>query len=54
MFNPHSSRLYDQDTFYNAFLHDLERVQSLVVIESSFITLKRMATSIDSTPSSSF
>lgn len=37
-----SSRLYDQDTFYKAFLRDLERAQSHVVIESPFITKKRM------------
>jgi phosphatidylserine/phosphatidylglycerophosphate/cardiolipin synthase-like enzyme len=42
MFSIHSSHLYDQDTFYKAFLHDLERANSLVVIESPFITSKRM------------
>jgi phosphatidylserine/phosphatidylglycerophosphate/cardiolipin synthase-like enzyme len=38
-----SSRLYDQTSFYTAFLRDLERAQSRVVIESPFITFKRMA-----------
>jgi phosphatidylserine/phosphatidylglycerophosphate/cardiolipin synthase-like enzyme len=42
MCNIASSRLYDQDTFYKAFLHDVERANSLVVIESPFITRKRM------------
>jgi phosphatidylserine/phosphatidylglycerophosphate/cardiolipin synthase-like enzyme len=42
MFSIHSSHLYNQDTFYKAFLHDLERAQTLVVIESPFITRKRM------------
>jgi phosphatidylserine/phosphatidylglycerophosphate/cardiolipin synthase-like enzyme len=43
MFNLTSSRLYDQSTFYNAFLRDLERAQLRVVIESPFITEKRTA-----------
>jgi len=42
MFSPQSSRLYDQSTFYKAFLRDLENAQSRVVIESPFITEKRM------------
>jgi phosphatidylserine/phosphatidylglycerophosphate/cardiolipin synthase-like enzyme len=42
VFSLHSSRLYDQDSFYKAFVHDLERARSLVVIESPFITRKRM------------
>lgn len=37
-----SSRLYDQTSFYKTFLRDLERVQSRVIIESPFITKKRM------------
>lgn len=36
------SRLYDQNTFYDAFLKDLRRSKSLVIIESPFITKKRM------------
>jgi phosphatidylserine/phosphatidylglycerophosphate/cardiolipin synthase-like enzyme len=43
MCNIASSRLYDQTSFYKAFLRDLERAQSRVVIESPFITSKRMA-----------
>jgi hypothetical protein len=43
MCNIASSRLYDQTSFYTVFLCDLERAQSLVVIESPFITSKRMA-----------
>ena len=42
MFKLTSSRLYDQTTFYSAFLHDLGRAQSRVIIESPFITKKRM------------
>jgi HKD family nuclease len=42
MFNLPSSHLYDQDTFYKAFLRDLEKAQSRVIIESPFITEKRM------------
>lgn len=42
MFSLHSSHLYNQDSFYKAFVHDLERAHSLVVIESPFITGKRM------------
>ncbi len=42
MFSIPSSRLYDQDTFYKAFLHDIERAQTRVIIESPFITEKRM------------
>ena len=36
------SRLYDQNTFYDAFLKDLRKAKSLVIIESPFITKKRM------------
>jgi phosphatidylserine/phosphatidylglycerophosphate/cardiolipin synthase-like enzyme len=43
MCNIASSRLYDQTSFYKAFLRDLERARSRVVIESPFITSKRMA-----------
>ena len=42
MFSLPSSRLYDQDTFYKAFLRDIERAQTRVIIESPFITEKRM------------
>jgi phosphatidylserine/phosphatidylglycerophosphate/cardiolipin synthase-like enzyme len=42
MFSIHSSHLYNQESFYKAFVHDLERARSLVVIESPFITRKRM------------
>ncbi len=36
-----SSRLYDQNTFYEAFLHDLNKCEADVIIESPFITVKR-------------
>ena len=36
------SRLYDQNTFYDAFIKDIKNAKSLVVIESPFITNKRM------------
>jgi len=36
------SHLYDQNTFYDAFLKDLRQAKSLVIIESPFITKKRM------------
>ena len=42
MFNLTSSVLYDQTTFYNAFLRDLRIAKTLVIIESPFITKKRM------------
>ncbi len=43
MFSLNTSRLYDQSTFYKSFLRDLGRAQSRVVIESPFITKKRMS-----------
>lgn len=36
-----SSRLYDQTSFYDAFLRDLGRAKRLVIIECPFITKKR-------------
>lgn len=42
MRNLSSSRLYDQNTFYVAFLKDLNHAKSSVIIESPFITKKRM------------
>ena len=44
MFNHSSSRLYDQDTFYGSFLHDLRHAKLRVIIESPFITERRMVT----------
>lgn len=38
------SKLYNQDTFYEAFERDLFRAKHEVVIESPFITTKRMNT----------
>lgn len=38
------SRLYDEKTFYQTFLCDLEACQSEVIIESPFITSERMGT----------
>ncbi|MGI8419412.1 MAG: phospholipase D-like domain-containing protein [Candidatus Levyibacteriota bacterium] len=39
-----NSALYDEKTFYQAFLHDLKHCQKQVVIESPFITIERMKT----------
>ena len=36
------SSLYNQDTFYKTFSQDLRKARSLVVIESPFITKKRI------------
>lgn len=36
------STLYDQDTFYKAFVRDLLHSKNEVIIESPFITAKRM------------
>jgi len=36
-----SSRLFDEKTFYSAFIGDLEDCRSEVIIESPYITLKR-------------
>jgi phosphatidylserine/phosphatidylglycerophosphate/cardiolipin synthase-like enzyme len=37
-----SSALYDQNTFYQAFIWDLNSCQKEVIIESPFITTKRV------------
>jgi len=37
-----SSSLYDQNTFYEIFLKDIKRCQRELIIESPFITQKRM------------
>ena len=42
MFSLTPSRLYDQTSFYNAFLRDLGRAKTLLIIESPFITKKRI------------
>ena len=42
MFSLTSSKLYDQNTFYIAFLRDLRKAKARVIIESPFITEKRM------------
>lgn len=39
---PSSSQLYDQNTFYSAFTCDLYHAQRQVIIESPFITSKRV------------
>lgn len=38
-----NSGLYSQDTFYKAFQRDLSRAKSLVIIESPFMTQKRVS-----------
>ncbi len=37
-----ASRLFSQDKFYDAFSRDLRRAQERVIIESPFITVKRL------------
>jgi len=37
-----ASQLFSQDKFYDAFSHDLKRAQARVIIESPFITVKRL------------
>ena len=39
-----SSQLYDEKTFYQKFLLDLENCESEVIIESPYITCERMKT----------
>lgn len=36
--------LYDEKTFYPAFIRDLDNAQSEVIIESPFITTERIKT----------
>ena len=38
----YSTSLYDEKTFYKAFIKDLEQCQSEVIIESPFMTADRM------------
>ena len=38
------TQLFDEKTFYQTFLHDLERCEREVIIESPFITSERMGT----------
>lgn len=42
MSNLFPSNLYDQNTFYGAFLKDLCHAKSLIIIETPFITKRRM------------
>ena len=42
MFSLTSCKLYDRTTFYKAFLRDLRKAKIRVIIESPFITEKRM------------
>ena len=37
-----SSKLYDQDTFYEAFTRDISRARRQLIIESPFITSRRV------------
>lgn len=39
-----TSQLYDQNTFYDRFLRDLRHAKTQVVIESPFITKRRLTT----------
>jgi len=43
IFFSNSSSLYDQDTFYRPFERDLARARDCVIIESPFITTKRIS-----------
>lgn len=36
------SRLYNQDSFYNAFMKDLKKAQTRVIVESPFMTMRRV------------
>jgi phosphatidylserine/phosphatidylglycerophosphate/cardiolipin synthase-like enzyme len=38
-----NTKLYDQNTFYRAFIKDLKRTRNEVIIESPFVTVKRLA-----------
>lgn len=38
-----TSSLFDQDTFYEAFLRDMRRCRNELIIESPFITTKRIS-----------
>ena len=40
----HNSSLYDEKTFYQTFLQDLEKCKNEVVIESPYITTERIRT----------
>ena len=40
----YNSHLYDEKTFYQTFLKDLENCQNEVIIESPYITSERMRT----------
>lgn len=44
MFRRHlpASELYNEATFYKAFIRDVEKAHSRVIIESPFITLRRL------------
>lgn len=45
MFRRHilpTSKLYDQDTFYKAFMQDISHARKQLIIESPFITSKRV------------
>lgn len=41
---PYASQLFDEKTFYQTFLRDLERCRNEVIIESPYITNERMRT----------
>ncbi len=38
------TKLYNQDTFYKVFIRDLKRARNEVIIESPFVTVKRLET----------
>src|SRR5260221_529910 len=37
-----TSKLFDEKNFYNTFVRDLERAKQEVIVESPYITTKRM------------
>lgn len=43
-----TSQLFDQDTFYDAFSVDLRHVRTRIIIESPFITMRRLDTLLPS------
>lgn len=43
-----ASKLYDQNGFYKTFIHDLNKAKSRVIIESPFLTRKRVTSLLPS------
>lgn len=43
-FRPIRSSLYDESSFYKSFMYDLSHAKHIVIIESPFITMRRLDT----------